>query len=129
MHHGKMQSAPVYNDGCFALYDLVDVPDRNNPDFPIRKIRRRKIGVIGFRELAIYDRTRVTFEQADKQITMKIAIPRWDGISSDCVLVINGNQHKVFNCAQVISKQGYPETELTLINPDMTYEVAGDDEE
>jgi hypothetical protein len=35
--------------------------------------------------------------------------------------VINGNQHKVFNKADVLSKQGYPETELTLINPPMDY--------
>ena len=123
MNRGKQQIAPVYNDGGFELYDLVDVPDPSSPDFPVRMIRKRNIGVIGYRELSIYDRTRITFEQADKQITLKVAIPRWDGISTDCVVIIGGTQHKVFNCAHVISKQGYPETELTLIKPDMHYEV------
>ena len=123
MNFGKTQIAPVYNSGCFKLYDIVDVADENAPDFPVQKIRDRGLDVIGFRELAIYDRTRLTFEQADTEITMKIAIPRWDGIDSKCVCLIDGNQHKVFNCAQVISKQGYLETELTLIKPAVKYEV------
>ena len=55
------------------------------------------------------------------EVTMKIRIPKWDGINSNCVCVINGNQHKVFNKADVLSKQGYPETELTLISPPMDY--------
>lgn len=123
MNFGKAQIAPVYNDGCFTLYDIVDVASESSPDFPEKKISARDIGPIGYRELAIYDRTRVTFEQANKEVTMKIAIPVWDGISSDCVCVIDGVQHKVYNCARVISKQGYQETELTLIQPAMAYEV------
>ena len=123
LNFSKMQIAPVYNSGCFKLYDIVDVADGSSPDFPEKKIRDRGIAEIGFRELAIYDRTRLTFEQADTEITMKIAIPRWEGINSDCVCVINGVQHKVFNCAQVISKQGYLETELTLVKPAVRYEV------
>ena len=74
-----------------------------------------------FRDIGIYDRTRVTFEQADMEVTMKIRIPKWDGINSNCVCMISGNQHKVFNKADVLSKQGYPETELTLISPPMDY--------
>lgn len=124
MNLGKSQIVPTYNDGCFILYDLVDVADPASPDFPVRMIQARDIGPIGYRELAIYDRTRLTFEQADTVLTKKIAIPRWEGISSSCVCVIDGIQHKVFNCAQVISKQGYPETELTLIKPEVQYEVA-----
>ena len=123
MNFGKAQIAPVYNSGCFELYDIVDVPDPDNPDFPDRMIKSRYLRPIGYRELAIYDRTRLTFEQADTEITMKIAIPRWDGIDSNCVCMIDGVQHKVFNCAQVISRQGYPETELTLVSPGLQYAV------
>ncbi len=123
MNFAKTQIAPVYNSGCFKLFDIVDVADNDAPDFPIKKIRERYLDAIGYRELAIYDRTRLTFEQADTEITMKIAIPRWDGIDSNCVCMIDGVQHKVFNCAHVISKQGYLETELTLVKPAMTYEV------
>lgn len=123
MNLGKEQIMPTYNDGCFTLYDIVSVPDENAPDFPERKIQARNIGPIGYRELAIYDRTRLTFEQADTELTKKVAIPQWDGITSDCVCIINGVQHKVFNAAHVISIQGYPETELTLVSPEVQYEV------
>ena len=123
MNFGKAQIAPVYNSGCFELYDIVDVPDPDNPDFPDRMIKSRYLHPIGYRELAVYDRTRLTFEQADTEITMKIAIPRWKGIDSNCVCMIDGVQHKVFNCAQVISRQGYPETELTLESPGLQYAV------
>lgn len=120
MNLGKSQRMPVYNDGYFELYDIVDDPDG---DFPEKKIKKRDIGKIYFRELAIFDRTQEIFQQDNKQATAKLAIPQWDGISSDCVIVIDGKQHKVFNCAPVISKQGYRETEITCINPEMEYEV------
>ena len=129
MNFGKTQTMPVYNDGCFTLYDIVSVTEDDAPDFPTMKIQARNIGPIGYRELAVFDQTRMTFEQADTVITMKIAIPRWAGIGSNCVCLIGNVQHKVFNCAQVISKQGYPETELTLVKPAVKYEVYEDDDE
>ena len=122
MRLNKMAALPEYTSGCFTLYDIVD-------DEGVRKIAERGIDPVWFRELAVYDRTRVTFEQADKEITKKIRIPKWSGISSNCVCLINGTQHKVFNKADVLSAQGYPETELTLINPPMDYEEVKDDED
>ena len=128
MKLNKESIMPAYVDGCMTVYDLVDVREREAPDFPIRKIAARNISVIGFRELAIFDRTRLEFEQASVQIQRKIAIPRWDAINTNCVVIINEVQYKVFNCAHVISKQGYPETELTLINPEMQYRVFSEDD-
>ena len=116
MRLNKMATLPEYTDGCFELYDIIDSDGE-------RKIRARDLSPVWFRDIAVYDRTRITFEQADKEVTMKIRIPKWDGISSDCVCVINGQQHKVYNKADVLSNQGYPETELTLVNPTMDYEV------
>ena len=115
----KTAALPEYTDGCFTLYDIVD-------DAGERKIRPRGIGVIWYRDIGVYDRTRVTFEQADMEVTMKIRIPIWSGISSSCVCVIGNTQHKVYNKADVLSNQGYMETELTLINPPMDYEVMDD---
>lgn len=126
MNLGKEQIMPTYNDGCFTLYDIVDIPDQEAPDFPVRMISARAIGPIGYREMAIYDRTRLTFQQTDTELTKKIAIPQWDGINSDCVVIISGVQHKVYNCAHVISMQGYPETELTLVSPEVQYEVVSE---
>ena len=120
MNLGKSQRMPVYNHGCFELYDIVDDPDG---DFPEKKIKKRDIGKICFRELAVFDRTQEIFRQSGKQVTAKLRIPQWNGISSGCVIVIDGKQHEVFNCTPVISKQGYPETEITCISPEMEYEV------
>ena len=117
MRLNKMATLPEYTDGCFNLYDIVDTDG-------VRKIVERGIGPVWYRNIGVYDRTRITFEQADKEVTMKIRIPKWDGINSNCVCVINGQQHKVFNKADVLSNQGYMETELTLISPSMDYEVA-----
>ena len=119
----RKQHPPAYIDGFFVLYDLTDVQDPDNPDAPIRKMRRRDIDNIWFRDLAVYDRTRLVFEQAGKELTHKIAIPQWDGISTSCVCVIDDCQYKVYNAAQVETRDGYPETEITLITPEMTYEV------
>ena len=116
MRLNKMAALPEYTDGCFELYDIVDSDGA-------RKIRARNMRPVWFRDIAVYDRTRITFEQADKEVTMKIRIPRWNGISSSCVCVIDGVQHKVYNKADVLSSQGYMETELTLVNPSMDYEV------
>lgn len=116
-----------YNDGYIEIYDIED---QASGDYPERRIRKRDMEKIWFRQLAVYDRTRITFEQADKVVTRKIAIPQWyEGISSDCVVKLNGTaaQEKVFNAAQVYNKAGLPETELTLINPEMPYEEVADD--
>lgn len=117
-----------YNDGYIEIYDIED---QASGDFPERRIRKRDMAPVWFRQLAVYDRTRITFEQADKVITRKVAIPQWwDGISSGCVVMLNGTgaQEKVFNVAQVYNKAGLPETELTLINPEMPYEEVKDDD-
>lgn len=116
MRLNKMATLPEYTDGCFELYDIVDRDGE-------RKIKARNMRPVWYRDIAVYDRTRITFEQADKEVTMKIRIPKWNGISSDCVCVIDGRQHKVYNKADVLSSQGYTETELTLVNPTMDYEV------
>lgn len=121
MNLNKMAVMPRYNDGIFDLYDIVDATEKGS-DFPVRKIKLRMSG-IQYRTEAIYDRTRLVFEQAGKNVTMKVRIPRWDDINSSCVCVIDGAQHKIFNKADTQSKQGYLETELTLENPEQLYEV------
>lgn len=112
----KMANMPEYTSGCFDVYDITD---RDGA----RVIIKRDLAPVWFRDIGIYDRTRLTFEQADMEVTWKIRIPKWDGISSNCVCVIAGKQHKVFNKADVLSAQGFPETELTLVNPPMDYDI------
>lgn len=121
MNLAKSYTAPAYTDGCFLLGDITD---QSIGDFKQKVIRLRENGKVYYRELAVFDRTRAYFEQLSKEVTLKVAIPLWwDDISSDCVIVVDGVQHKVYNCAKVISKQGYKETELTCVTPEMQYEV------
>ena len=115
----RLQHPPAYVDGVFALYNIVDSRESGS-DFH-RKMISNTGEAIAFRELAIFDRTRLIFEQAGKVIQMKIAIPRYDAISSNCVLIIDGIQYKVFNAASVETSDGYPETEITLMNSEVTY--------
>lgn len=111
----KMINLPEYTDGCFQLCDIVE---DTSQDFPKEIVAKRNIGVIWFREISVYDRLRYEFEQSQKEITMKIRIPKYKGIDSRCVCVINGKQHLVYNATHVRDKNGFPETELTLIRPD-----------
>ena len=120
----KLQHPPAYVDGVMTVYDLVDVADPDNPDSPLRMIQARDIGPVPFRDKAVYDRTRLIFEQADVEITHKLAIRRWSDISTKCVCIIDGEQYKVYNVAQVETTDGYLETEVTLVTPEVQYEVA-----
>ncbi|MGJ1079011.1 hypothetical protein ACR77U_13295 [Enterococcus faecium] len=116
-----MMNLSVYTDGYFDLYDIESGEDELGT--PYERIRKRDTGHVWFRSLAIFDRTRIAFDSADMTVQMKIRIPRWSGISSNCVCVIDGRQYKVYNKADVVTTAGVPETELTLIDPSVNYEV------
>jgi len=129
----RKQHPPTYLDGELTLYDIIDRADDENPDFPVKMIKLRDIDPIPYRDLSVYDRTRLVFEQAGKTITHKLAIPtHWTGIDTDCVCMLSEvnkvgetdtNQYKVFNCA-FVWRDGYAETELTLEMPEAAYEVS-----
>lgn len=132
MNLAKMSEMPAYTDGYFLLYDILDGDLEG--DLPVRKIRPRKKGnepvKVWFRELSVFDRTRATLQQADVEISRKIAVPLWRGYYSPmCVCVIHDYasgadvQYRVYNNAEVLSKQGYREAELTLMSLEMPYEV------
>jgi hypothetical protein len=120
-----MNPVPEYTDGYFALYDIVDNSEGDYPNF---SIRARNLGNIYYRDIAVFDRTRLTFEQQDIEVTHKIRIPRFSDISSNCVCLIDNQQFKVFNKADVFNDYGFPETELTLVTPTSEYEVIENDD-
>lgn len=108
-----MIRVPEYTDGCFEMFRIVD--DTTN-DFPIKKLKETGM-TIWFREISVFDRIKYEFEQGGKEITMKIRIPRFKEIDSQCACKIEGTTHLVYNAAHVESKEGFKETELTLIRP------------
>lgn len=109
-----MKRVPEYTDGYFELCKIEE--DTTN-DFPVDIVEKTNMQ-IWFRELSVFDRIKYEFKQANKEITMKLRIPRYKEIDSKCACIIDGKIHLVYNASHVISKEGFPETELTLIRPD-----------
>lgn len=112
-------SLPVYTSGCFELYRIKTDETK---DFP-EDILENQHMTIWYNENSVYDHTRYALSQSGREITMKIRIPQYKKIDSDCVCIIEGTQHRVYNAAHIINKDGFPETELTLVRPDRTIEV------
>lgn len=114
-----MIELPTYVDGCLHLYQIKDDESKDYPE----EILEDRMMDIWFREIAVFDKVKYEFDQGGKEITMKIRIPRYKGIDSKCVCIIEGRQHVVYNAAQVKDKYGFPETELTLIRPEKEWRI------
>ncbi len=110
---------PVYNDGYFRLWK---VETDESQDFPEDKLTDQNMEV-WYREIAVYDRVRCELEQNDLEVTMKIRIPQYKKIGSKHVCVIDGQQHRVYNAAHIIDKNGFRETELTLVKPEREVQI------
>lgn len=114
-----MIELPEYTDGCFHLYRIENDDSR---DYPVEFLTDGGMD-IWFREISVFDRTKYELNQGGKEVTMKIRIPRYKGIDSNCVCLIDGIQHLVYNAAHVLDKNGFPETELTLIRPERELKI------
>ena len=88
-----------------------------------------RIGLkVWYRELSVYDTTRAKLSADSVEVTMKLAIPRFKGVDSKCVCIIDGEQHEVYNVAHTTTKDGFRESELTLKTPAYEREVIDDTE-
>lgn len=116
-----MIRVPEYVDGYFELYQIVEDTSK---DYPVETLKDMRMQ-IWFREISVFDRIRYEFEQGGKEITMKIRIPRFNGIDSKCACKIDEKIHIVYNAASVTSKEGFKETELTLIRPGKDLKING----
>lgn len=110
---------PEYTDGVFELYQIEE---DENEDYPVEKLRDTGMR-IWYRELSVYDTTRAKLSADSVEVTMKISIPRYKGVNSKSVCVIDGVQHEVYNAAHVTNKDGFLETELTLKTTTVDREV------
>ncbi|WP_461809835.1 hypothetical protein [Faecalimonas sp.] len=106
---------PEYTDGALELYEITQDESK---DYPEVILKPKNMSPIWYREISVFDRLKYEFNQGGKEITMKIRVPKYKGISSNNVCVIDGIKHKVFNATHVTSKEGFPETELTLVSPE-----------
>jgi len=113
---------PTYTDGRFDLYRIVT---DETQDFPKDILQKTNIS-IWYSEISLFDRVVFELEQGGIQATMKIRIPRYKGIDTKCICVMDGKKHRVYNAAHIVNKNGFEETELTLIKPEQDYEVLHD---
>lgn len=114
-----MKSMPEYTDGVFHLFYIKE--DQES-DFPAKHLVDAGMD-IWYRELSIYERIRFALNEQGKEVTMKVAIPQFKKIDSNCAVRIAGVYHDVDTAAHVRSRDGFPETELTLIRPQNNREV------
>ena len=110
---------PEYTDGLLRIYRI-----RNDDtgDFPEEYLEDTKIEV-WFREISVFDKVKYEFDQGGKEVTMKLRIPKFMGIDSKCICLIEGRQHLVYNATNVKDKYGFPETELTLVRPEGAWKI------
>ena len=114
-----MIQPPVYTDGKFRLYRIE--ADESS-DFPVEYLKDTRMN-IWYSEISVFDRMKYEMQQSGIEVTMKIRIPRYKEINSKCVCQIDGEMHRVYNAAHIVNKDGFQETELTLIRPDKDMEV------
>lgn len=114
-----MSNIPEYTDGVLKVYRITT---DESTDHPEEKLSDQNIK-LWYREISVFDKTRYELNKADLEVTMKLRIQKYDGIDSDCICLINGKQHKVYNATHTIDKNRYHETELTLVVPQKEYEV------
>lgn len=112
---------PEYIDGVFKLCKRATQTD---PETKYKTEVLQDLHMsIYYRELAIFDRTKVELNSAGIDVQIKICIPEYRAIKSDCVLIINDEQYEVYNVAHITTKEGFKESEITLITPSVIREV------
>ena len=112
---------PEYTSG--QLEELKLVTEKQG-DFPTYKLKRTG-NLLCYRELSVFDRTKQEFEQAGKEITLKLRIPLCKGIRSGEFCLIENQVHLIYNATHTYDKNGFKETELTLIRPDKEIDING----
>lgn len=116
---GRVIQPPTYTDGRLRLYKIVANEEN---DFPVEQLKDTKIN-IWYSELSVYDHMRYQMDRAGIEVTMKIRIPNTKGINSKCVCKIEGEMHRVYNVTHIKNKDGFPETEVTLMKWEKEMEV------
>jgi hypothetical protein len=100
---------PVYNDGFFRLYKIIESDDT----YPLENLKDMDLGMY-YKELSIGDRTKIELQQNGVEVTSKIRIPQYKMIDSKCVLKIDDNYYRVYNVFHFRNKDGFLETDITL---------------
>lgn len=106
----NITSIPVYNDGIFEIYDIV----QSNDVFPVEKIKSTGKSMY-FEELSITDKLKFSAEERNINLTLKLRIPQTKELNTMNVLKIGNLYHKVYNVFHFTNAEGFRQTDLTLI--------------
>ena len=119
------KSLPTYPDGKFSLYEVK----RTDESFATEYLHDLEKAYY-FRELAIYDKTRIQFQVQDKEVTKKLMVPvNKDFEGKKTVIILEGVQHDIFNATTVTNQEGIRELELTCtkVQANYSFEVIDDE--
>lgn len=115
----KIIEPPEYTDGVLELY-RIETDECNDYPHDVLKNQNMKIW---YKELSLYDHMKYEMNQANVEVTLKIRIPKYKKIDSKCICLIDGRQHKVYNATHIKDKNGFDETEITLVKPEKEVEI------
>lgn len=102
---------PVYNDGYFDLFKIVESDDLQ----ATKKLVNQNIQ-IWYQELSITDKLRSQLNYHNVDATLKLRIPQYKNIDATCVIRIVDKYYKVYNAYHFTDNDGFKQTDLTLTN-------------
>lgn len=109
--YATSDSLPVYPDGILSVYEIKRTTESYSQDY----LHNLNLPFY-FRELAIYDKTRIQFQLRDLEVTKKLMIPQTNLFEGKrYVVVIGSDQHEVYNATTIVNQDGFRETELTCV--------------
>lgn len=104
---------PSYNDGFFLFYQIKSNDKVTYPDEFLVQSENNKIY---FNELSITDSLKINANDRQINIIKKIRIFQNKNLNSNYVLKIDDKYYKIYNIYHYTDKNGFPESDITLIN-------------
>lgn len=100
---------PVYLDGNFNAFKIEE-----SDDLTPKKYLVDEKTIIWFEELSVFDTLRFDLKVKGIDVSMKIRITQYKGITAMNVLKIDDEFHEVVNVAHFTNKDGFKQSDLTL---------------
>ena len=111
-------TVPTYFDGYFDVYKIID----DDGVYPVDKVKLI-VEMFPFELLSFYDRTKFEADARGIELTHKLRIDQFKELNSLHLLKINDEWHKVYNVIHFRNKEGYAQTDITLVKYDRKVEV------
>lgn len=103
---------PSYNDGFFYSFQIKS---NSNVTYPDEFLVPKKHPIY-FNELSVSDSLKISANDRKINIVKKIRIAQNKNLNSNFVLKINESYYKVYNIYHFTNKDGFLESDITLVN-------------